>query len=189
MGLVAPWHVGSSQTRDRTHVLLCTGWWILNHWTTREVLILLLKCPVTSVKPEVLFMLDSFPCSHTRYYRSKSVLSISASGSVHHWRSSPPHTIGTIVTNRDSQLKDGPWGSVSFPGSPPIWWQSRWSPFLPTSPLTYISPRTGQPGKQGPRQQRQVVRHCTGYQAPDPGPQGTPTWGKEGTGWRESRDV
>jgi len=29
--------VASSQTRDRTHVP-CIGWWILNHWTTREVL-------------------------------------------------------------------------------------------------------------------------------------------------------
>ena len=28
--------MGSSQTRDRTHVP-CTGRWILNHWTTREV--------------------------------------------------------------------------------------------------------------------------------------------------------
>ena len=36
-GFVAPWHVGSSQTRDRTHVP-CLGRWILNHWTTREVL-------------------------------------------------------------------------------------------------------------------------------------------------------
>ena len=36
MGLVALWHVGSSRTRDRTHVP-CIGRWILNHWTTREV--------------------------------------------------------------------------------------------------------------------------------------------------------
>ena len=35
-GLVAPWHVGSSQTRDQTPVP-CIGWWILNHWTPREV--------------------------------------------------------------------------------------------------------------------------------------------------------
>ena len=35
-GLVAPWHVGSSQTRDRTRVP-CIGRWILNHCTTREV--------------------------------------------------------------------------------------------------------------------------------------------------------
>ena len=35
MGLVAPWHVGSSQTRDHTHVP-CIGRQILNHWTTRE---------------------------------------------------------------------------------------------------------------------------------------------------------
>ena len=36
-GLVAPQHVGSPQTRDRTHVP-CIGRWILNHWATREVL-------------------------------------------------------------------------------------------------------------------------------------------------------
>ena len=35
-GLVAPRYVGSSPTRDPTHVP-CTGRWILNHWTTREV--------------------------------------------------------------------------------------------------------------------------------------------------------
>ena len=36
MGLVAPWHVGSSQTRAQTHVL-SIGWRILNHCATREV--------------------------------------------------------------------------------------------------------------------------------------------------------
>ena len=35
-GLVAPWHMGSSWTRDRTRVP-CIGRWILNHCTTREV--------------------------------------------------------------------------------------------------------------------------------------------------------
>ena len=35
-GLVAPWHVESSQTRDGTHVL-CIGRWILSHQTTRKV--------------------------------------------------------------------------------------------------------------------------------------------------------
>ena len=34
-GLVAPRHVGSSQTRARTHVP-CIGRWILNHCATRE---------------------------------------------------------------------------------------------------------------------------------------------------------
>ena len=34
-GLVAPWHVGSSWTRARTHVP-CIGRQILNHCTTRE---------------------------------------------------------------------------------------------------------------------------------------------------------
>ena len=35
-GLDASWHVGSSQTRDRTCVP-CIGGWILNHRITREV--------------------------------------------------------------------------------------------------------------------------------------------------------
>ena len=35
-GLVAPWHVESSQTRDQAHVSYI-GRWILIHWTTREV--------------------------------------------------------------------------------------------------------------------------------------------------------
>ena len=37
MGTAAPQHVESSQTRDGTRVP-CLGRWILNHWTTREVL-------------------------------------------------------------------------------------------------------------------------------------------------------
>ena len=36
MGLVTPWHVGSSWTRARTRVP-CIGRWILNHWAPREV--------------------------------------------------------------------------------------------------------------------------------------------------------
>ena len=36
-GSVAPWLVGSSQTRDQTH-LSCTGRRILNHWITRGAL-------------------------------------------------------------------------------------------------------------------------------------------------------
>ena len=36
-GLIAPWHVGSSQTRAQTHVS-CIGRQILNHCTTREAL-------------------------------------------------------------------------------------------------------------------------------------------------------
>ena len=36
VGLVAPQHMGSSQTRDQTHVP-CITRWILNHWTTREI--------------------------------------------------------------------------------------------------------------------------------------------------------
>ena len=36
MGLVAPCHVGSSPTRDGTHVP-CIARWVLNHRNTREV--------------------------------------------------------------------------------------------------------------------------------------------------------
>ena len=35
-GLFAPWHLGSSQTRDRACVP-CVGRWILNPWTARAV--------------------------------------------------------------------------------------------------------------------------------------------------------
>ena len=35
-GLIAPWRVGSSWTKNQTCVP-CIGRWILNHWTTREV--------------------------------------------------------------------------------------------------------------------------------------------------------
>ena len=36
MGLGGLEHVGSSWTKDQTHVL-CIGRWVLNHWPTREV--------------------------------------------------------------------------------------------------------------------------------------------------------
>ena len=42
MGLAAPGHVESPQTRDQTHVP-CVGRWIFNHWATREVPPSLLK--------------------------------------------------------------------------------------------------------------------------------------------------
>ena len=42
-GLLAMWHVESSWTRDRTHVP-CIGRWLLNHWTTWEVLYIILTC-------------------------------------------------------------------------------------------------------------------------------------------------
>ena len=42
MGLVAPWHVGSSRTRARTHVP-CIGRRILTHCATREALFQFLK--------------------------------------------------------------------------------------------------------------------------------------------------
>ena len=50
---VAPLHVESSWTRDGTHVP-CIGRWILNHWTSREVL----RC---LVKEKGIFWLSIFP--------------------------------------------------------------------------------------------------------------------------------
>ena len=37
-GLVSQKNVGSSQIRNRRTHALCIGKWILNHWTTREIL-------------------------------------------------------------------------------------------------------------------------------------------------------
>ena len=45
MGWATSRHVGSSRTRDRTHVP-CTGRQILNHWATREV-----PAPSFNIKP------------------------------------------------------------------------------------------------------------------------------------------
>ena len=39
-GLAAPQHVGSSRTKGQTGVP-CIARWVLNHWTTREVVFLL----------------------------------------------------------------------------------------------------------------------------------------------------
>ena len=41
-GIVTPWHVGSFQTRDQTHVS-CAGRQILYHWITREAVSWTLK--------------------------------------------------------------------------------------------------------------------------------------------------
>ena len=53
MGLVIPWPVGSSPTRDWTHVP-CIGRQIFIHWTTREV-------PISSLMPP-LWMKCLCPC-------------------------------------------------------------------------------------------------------------------------------
>ena len=47
-GLVAPWHVGSSWTRDGTHVP-CIGRRILIHWTTREVFMGNVNCLINEL--------------------------------------------------------------------------------------------------------------------------------------------
>ena len=58
MGLVAPWHVGSSQIRARTPVP-CIGGRILNHCSTREVpLIISFSLPMClSTRTVLLFLL------------------------------------------------------------------------------------------------------------------------------------
>ena len=67
-GVVAPRHVGSSQTRSRTRVP-CIGRQILNHCTTREALLYVFKCTplgwshsATSVSPHKLSSMGC-PCA------------------------------------------------------------------------------------------------------------------------------
>ena len=61
IGLVAPWHVESSRTRDRTHVP-CTGRQILIHCTTREAhRSLSVQC--SSVTPSCPTLYNPMDCS------------------------------------------------------------------------------------------------------------------------------
>ena len=59
MGLVAPQHVGSSQTRDQTHVP-CIDKQILNHCATREV----------PVEFSVHIYFEVVPLSHSLFWDS-----------------------------------------------------------------------------------------------------------------------
>ena len=54
-GLFAPWHVGSSLTKDQTHVP-CFGGWILSHCTTTEVHNLSLECKSYDGRIQLLFV-------------------------------------------------------------------------------------------------------------------------------------
>ena len=54
MGFDAPWHVGSSQTRDRTCVP-CIGKQILNYWTIREALFFFFFYYIKSLIQLILF--------------------------------------------------------------------------------------------------------------------------------------
>ena len=78
MDLVAPWHVGTCCTRDRTHVL-CIGRRILNHWTTREAPIRCFRLPFHG--NDVLFsaFLESFCILRTLFFLFFN-LNIGASG-------------------------------------------------------------------------------------------------------------
>ena len=58
MGLVAPQHMGSSSTRDRTSVP-CIARGILNHWTTREAQVVVL---LTDVVRLILVVWESGGC-------------------------------------------------------------------------------------------------------------------------------
>ena len=51
VGLVTLRHVGSSLSRDQTHVP-CIGRWILNHWTTKET------------RDRFKYVYVGFPCKH-----------------------------------------------------------------------------------------------------------------------------
>ena len=57
LGLIAPWYVESSWTRDRTCVP-CIGTQVLNHWTVRKVpsQALLMRSPVTYLLPNPLIL-------------------------------------------------------------------------------------------------------------------------------------
>ena len=85
MGLVALWHVRSSQTRDQTCVP-CIGRWILNHSATREVLysvfkitkqvsilmrvVTLIFCVIIIAKPQ-----DKFPSNISFFFKISSAKS------------------------------------------------------------------------------------------------------------------
>ena len=80
MGLVAPRHVGSSQTRDRTYVP-CTGRWILNHCATREVPWLVHSSCVDTLQTWWMFTPDFFPheliCNFFFFFETPTSLGIS----------------------------------------------------------------------------------------------------------------
>ena len=57
MGLIAPWHVGSSWARDWTCVS-CIGRWSLHYWTTREA-----ECLCVSYK---YFLIKKFKISTSK---------------------------------------------------------------------------------------------------------------------------
>ena len=66
-GLVAPWHVGSFWTRNRT-CSSCIGRWILYHWTTREALE---RNLTSSNKIKIHMLLNSNPNVKILPYRNK----------------------------------------------------------------------------------------------------------------------
>ena len=75
-GLVAPRHVGSSQTRAQTRVS-CTGRWILNRCATREALSLILA---TVIPTEIMWSLRTIHFQETEN-NSKQHKQIKATGS------------------------------------------------------------------------------------------------------------
>ena len=70
-GLVAPWHVESSRTRDWT-LVLCIGRWILNHWSTREALCLSPFWPLALVPRTVSGIWFSVP--HILFWKNRWLL-------------------------------------------------------------------------------------------------------------------
>ena len=75
-GLLALWHVESSQIRDRTHVS-CIDRWILYHWATKEAPFLRLLLKLSAVEPNLFFFgeeLNLYNFYHLFYTVSDSVL-------------------------------------------------------------------------------------------------------------------
>ena len=62
VGLVVPQHVEYFWIRDQIRVF-CIGRWILNHWTTREVLCVALNSWFLEEKVSVLYESQSVSCS------------------------------------------------------------------------------------------------------------------------------
>ena len=66
-GLVAPQHVGSSQTRDRTHVC-CIDRQILYHWATREALFFSIYVPTILIYTYPQVVLDSILFLEVKFF-------------------------------------------------------------------------------------------------------------------------
>ena len=78
-GLVAPRHVGSSQTRDQTCVP-CIGRWILNYWTTKEVPLIVVLICISLIISSFGYLFKIVPFSNPYTWDSSSTPHLQASG-------------------------------------------------------------------------------------------------------------